>query len=95
MGCEFWTAKLAAENVSDGMYMAGGMISVTITGCTFRGADEDDTPIEGRYGIYVDASADCVVILGNTFRNFGMATPIYSTGATNSEVAHNTYRDCG
>ena len=97
VGCEFWAAKLAASNTTncDGMYMAGGMISVTITGCTFRGADEDDTPIEGRYAVYIDASAYSCVILGNTVRNFGMAAPIYSTGSTGCEIAHNTYYNCG
>ena len=89
VNCEFWVSKLTTDNASDGFHCEGIARGITIQGCVFRGTDEDGTPTEGRYAIYMDASVNYVSIVGCTIRNFGMADPIYTTGVSNLEEAHN------
>jgi hypothetical protein len=89
VNCEFWVAKLTTDNASDGFHCEGIARGITIQGCVFRGTPEAGTPTEGRYAIYMDSSVDYATITGNTIRNFGMADPIYTTGVSNLEEAHN------
>jgi hypothetical protein len=93
VGCEFWVCKLSASDTYDGIHLSGDSWNIVISSNIFRGADENDTPLEGKYAVYMDASVSNCTIVANSIRMFAQADPIYTTGAIDVTESANVISD--
>ena len=69
------------------------MRGISVTGCTFRGANENDTK-HARYAVNWGTNVTYCVFVGNTVELFTDASPVQISG-TGCENAHNALFDNG